>query len=97
MSGQIMFEADGLDGLSMALDDGVQGLHDILQTLEHASAALAGGWSGDAQRAYDRAHSEWATSMAQLNAVAAEAGRIARVASQRYDTVERANANRWNA
>ncbi|MBS1906299.1 MAG: WXG100 family type VII secretion target [Actinobacteria bacterium] len=71
---------------------------DIAATLERLQTAvdrLAGGWSGDAQRAYAVAQAKWTAEMAEIRAITQVIGAETAQWAEHFIELEQRHAQGW--
>jgi WXG100 family type VII secretion target len=81
--------------LLAALGRAADGIQAEFDGLDEVAAGLRAQWSGEAQRAYDRAHGEWTASMAVLQRALREAARAADRAGARLAEADETVASLW--
>lgn len=83
-----VFDTDKIGDLGDNLDVAALNIDNDLVRLELELTRLAGSWSGEAQMAFERAQTEWTTSMRALERLVAAASDICSFAVEKYESTE---------
>ncbi|WP_159501860.1 WXG100 family type VII secretion target [Microbacterium sp. 18062] len=90
MADAIEADPDALTALADELTDALAGMDQELGDLSAALSLLSGQWSGDASDAYQRAQTDWLTSMDSLREWGAAAVALLHSVASRYTATESA-------
>lgn len=92
---QIRMDDAIVDTATVRVAEAIDVIENSLDELERQSHHLRWLWSGDAAQAYDDAHRRWDRSLREMHAVARQLNAIAARGSQRFRSLDDANARVW--
>lgn len=95
MSDDLKVEFEGLETAVTRLTESKKRIEKVLATLDARASTLRGQWTGEASDAYDRAHTDLAKGMRELNALLGAASTALDKANTGFRQAEKANAARW--
>jgi WXG100 family type VII secretion target len=93
--GELSYQAGTTEASLGRLQDSRAALIGEIRALEAAARRLSGGWTGDAQRAYDTAHTAWTASMSEMTAILDAAIALLQTWIDGMDEVETRLAAGW--
>lgn len=95
MSDDLKVEFDGLEAAVTRLAESRTRIEKALAALDGKASVLRGQWTGEASDAYDRAHTNLAKGMRELNALLGAASTALSKANTGFHQAEKTNAARW--
>lgn len=91
----ITIEPGEVHTLATTLADSSRQIADSLDTLTAKSRTLMSQWSGEAANSFLAAEIDWNASMARINAILAEAARVASDTASHYEATDAAVGRMW--
>jgi WXG100 family type VII secretion target len=95
MSDDLKVEFEGLETAVARLAESRTRIEKVLAALDSRASTLRGQWTGEASDAYDRAHTNLAKGMRDLNTILGAASTALDKANAGFRQAEKANAGRW--
>jgi early secretory antigenic target protein ESAT-6 len=95
MSREIQVDGPELAALTSQLQSATKSMSAILADLDQEVSALRSSWTGEAQRSYEIAQTEWTRCMTIMQTALQRFGEVVTETGTGFAETERANSNKW--